>query len=234
MYFFTCGTSTVSDIDGNSYNTVSIGSQCWLKENLKVTQYNDGTLIPLDNSGGISGNNTSGGPLTWTRTTGARTVNEQNNANIAIYGYLYNWYAAKGIVTTGSTVYKNICPIGWHVPTDSEWKSLVIYIDPASAGVTTVDQSTTACGKMKVTGFSYWQSPNTGATNESGFSAMPGGFRSDTFFSGINQEADFWSATENVNNVNNSWHWTIVDYDSILYRYNSNKTWGLSVRCLKD
>jgi hypothetical protein len=107
---FTCGTSTVPDIDGNTYNTVLIGTQCWTKENLKVTKYNDNTLISLDASGGPGG--TSG---TWAATTGAYTIygNESSTgANATNYGFLYNWYAAKGIATTGSTTYKNICPTG--------------------------------------------------------------------------------------------------------------------------
>ena len=110
---FTCGTSTVSDIDDNAYNTVLIGTQCWTQSNLKVTRYNDGTLIPvLDTT-------VSTFPYS---TQGARIVTSPSN--LSTYGYLYNGYAAKGIVTTGSTLYKNLCPAGWHVPSNDEWTSL--------------------------------------------------------------------------------------------------------------
>ena len=109
---FTCGTSTVSDIDNNVYNTVTIGTQCWIKENLKVTKYNDNTAIPLNNT------YTSGTVSTvWQGlTTGAYTIygNESSTgANATNYGFLYNWYAA--------TDSRKICPTGWHVPTDSDW-----------------------------------------------------------------------------------------------------------------
>jgi hypothetical protein len=122
---FTCSTSTVTDIDGNSYNTVMIVNQCWTKENLRVRRYNDGTWIPFDNSGGPGGN---GSGQTWSSLTyGAHTIyghdSTATTGNLAVYGYLYNWYAVKGIATSGSTTYKNICPTGWHVPSDTEWET---------------------------------------------------------------------------------------------------------------
>jgi hypothetical protein len=122
---FTCSTSTVTDVDGNSYNTVMIVNQCWTKENLRVRRYNDGTWIPFDNSGGPGGN---GSGQTWSSLTyGAHTIyghdSTATTGNLAVYGYLYNWYAVKGIATSGSTTYKNICPTGWHVPTDTEWET---------------------------------------------------------------------------------------------------------------
>ncbi len=132
---FTCETSTVSDIDNNVYNTVSIGTQCWTKENLKVTKYNDNTAIPLNATGGSSG--TSG---SWSVTTGAYTIygNELSTSTIATnYGFLYNWYAA--------TDSRKICPTGYHVPTDSDWNILVKFIDSgADTSSISSTQSTSA------------------------------------------------------------------------------------------
>jgi uncharacterized protein (TIGR02145 family) len=217
---FTCGTSTISDIDGNSYNTVLIGTQCWTKENLKVTKYNDNTLISLDASGGPGG--TSG---TWAATTGAYTIygNESSTgANATNYGFLYNWYAAKGIATAGSTTYKNICPTGWHVPTDAEWTTLTDYLGGVSV----------AGGKMKSTS-SLWNSPNTGADNTSGFTALPGGYRSNVgSFNNVRNNAFFWSATENGSNA---WY-RYLGFNNGLVNRNGNlsKSVGASVRCLRD
>jgi uncharacterized protein (TIGR02145 family) len=146
------GTPTVKDIDGNTYNTVQIGTQCWTKENLRVTKYRDGTDIPLDESGGTAGNGTG---QTWSsRTTGARTVYGHSASNLAIYGYLYNWYAVADP--------KGLCPIGWYVPSEAEWNSLSSYLgnDP---GVKLADTS--------------WILVFGKPTNESGLSIKPGGYR---------------------------------------------------------
>ena len=117
---FTCGTSTVSDVDGNAYTTVLIVAQCWTKENLKVTRYNDLT-IPLDATGGSTGTS-----LTWQNlTTGSYTIygNESStSANATNYGFLYNWYAVNDT--------RKLCPDGWHVPTDAEWTIMIQTLDP--------------------------------------------------------------------------------------------------------
>ena len=179
--------STVPDNDNNVYNTVSIGTQCWTKENLKVTTYNDGTAILLNNT------YTSGTVSTvWQGlTTGAYTIygnGSSTGTDATNYGFLYNWYAAVGIVTAMGSPTKNICPTGWHVPTDTEWTTLTDYLGGVSV----------AGGKMKSTGTAYWYTPNTAATNESGFSVLPGGYRfSDGSFDYIRSTAFFWSATEN-------------------------------------
>jgi uncharacterized protein (TIGR02145 family) len=177
---FPCGT-TVADIDGNTYNTVLIGSQCWTKENLKVTKYNDGSPIPDETA------NTAGwGGLA----TGARSDYTGAVSYIATYGYLYNWYAAKGISTSGSTTYKNICPTGWHVPTDAEWIALETQLGGASV----------AGGKMKSTGTTLWSPLNIGGDDSSGFSALPGGVRNNVgVFSNVGQAALFWSDTLDSN-----------------------------------
>ena len=233
---FTCGTSTISDIDGNSYNTVLIGTQCWTKENLKVTKYNDNTLISLDASGGPGG--TSG---TWAATTGAYTIygNESSTgANATNYGFLYNWYAAKGIATAGSTTYKNICPNGWHVPTDGEWTSLIQFTVPTETVSATVigSQSPNAGGKLKSTS-TLWNtaSPPSPGTDNFGFTALPGGYRNGGgSFGSISYNAFFWSATENDSNF----AWTRYLYSSnsnvVRYYFNFYKSVGASVRCLRD
>ena len=229
-----CPTLTITDVDGNVYNTVSIGTQCWTKTNLKVTKYNDNTSIPLDATGGSGG--TSG---TWAGlTTGVYTIygNESNSgANATNYGFLYNWYAAKGITTTGSTTYKNICPTGYHVPTDSDWNKLVKFIDSgADTSSTSSTQSTTAGTKLKKND-ALWTT-NTG-TDDYGFSALPGGFRYyDGGFNNKNWNAFFWSSTEI--NTNDAWSRYLYHYQGDVRRGSNygvdKKGIGASVRCLKD
>jgi uncharacterized protein (TIGR02145 family) len=168
--FTTTATSqTVTDIDGNTYNTVQIGTQVWMSENLKTSRYRNGGSIPY-----VVGNSD------WQAlTTGAWSNYNHDAANDPIYGKLYNWYT-----TLGDT----LCPTGWGVPTDDEWTTLTTYLGGESV----------AGGKMKSVGTAYWNDPNTGATNESGFSVLPGGARNtDGSFFNIRFSAFFWSATEN-------------------------------------
>jgi uncharacterized protein (TIGR02145 family) len=219
---FTCGTSTISDFENNAYNTVLIGTQCWTTENLKATTYNDGTAIPLDASGTMTG---SAVGQTWsTQTTGAYTIhgNESSTGAIATnYGFLYNYYAAKGISTVGSTTYKNLCPIGWHVPIDLELTALE----------TELGGSSVAGGKMKSTS-SLWNASNPG-DNTSGFAALPGTFRdTDGSFGNLSYDAFFWSATENSASL--AWYRQLNTGHPRVDRYNINKSLGASVRCLKN
>jgi len=240
---FTCGTNTVSDIDGNPYNTVLIGNQCWTKENLRVRRYNDGTWIRFDNSGGSLGTTSQ----TWAGTElnyGAHTIYANDSvaspSYLTTYGYLYNWYAAKGIATSGSTTYKNICPTGWHVPTDSDWNKLVksIHSDADTTGSVDI-QSASAGAKLKKND-ALWAS-NTG-TDDYGFSALPGGFRigdiGNNSFSDVRDFALFWSSTEWTNCC--GWIRYLNKDNSNFYRFNYIRTIyfyksvGASVRCLKD
>ena len=227
--FSPCGT-TISDIDGNSYNTVLIGAQCWTKENLRVRRYNNGTSILFDATGGSGGSST-----TWQNLTiGAHTIYANDStttpSNRTKYGYLYNWYAAKGIYTTGniaSTDTLNICPSGWHVPTDAEWATLTTELGGESV----------AGGKMKSVGTAYWNSANTGATNESGFSALPGGYREPNgSFANIRSNAFFWSATEGHSSIawNRDLFFNNVNVERNFYYFGNNKSVGASVRCLRD
>lgn len=204
---FSCGTSTILDREGNSYNTVSIGDQCWMKENLKVTTYNNGTTIPDDTN---NPNAYWGGLL-----TGARTEAPGTPSYVSTYGYLYNWYAV--------TDSRKICPTEWHVPSDAEWTVLTTYLGGTSV----------AGDKMRLTGTTYWTSPNSGATNESGFTALPGGLRYTDGTGGVvNTYAFFWSAT--VNDINTAWYRDMSYSYSYVYRWYVGKSMGASVRCLKD
>jgi uncharacterized protein (TIGR02145 family) len=194
----------VTDIDGNTYNTVQIGNQVWMSENLKTSRYRNGGSIPY-----VVGN------TDWQAlTTGAWSNYNHDAANELIYGKLYNWYT-----TLGDT----LCPTGWHVPTDAEWTTLSSNLGGESV----------AGGKMKSIGTAYWNTPNTGATNESGFSALPGGYRDivGSFFN-IRNDAFFWSATEVSNFIAKSCY--LVINDGYANRYIYPKSFGGSVRCLRD
>ena len=222
------GTPTVKDIDGNVYNTVQIGTQCWTKENLRITKYRDGTVIPLDESGGTNGGGTG---QTWgNRNTGARTVYAHSAANLVTYGYLYNWYAA--------TDTKGLCPSGWHLPLDGEWTILIKFLDNnANNGIESTIQSFTAGGALKELGTTFWEDPNMGATNESGFSALPSGNRySDGEFGrigNIKSYCFFWSATVSTN-LFYALGRGLSSTNSYIGMNANVKSVGSSVRCLKD
>jgi uncharacterized protein (TIGR02145 family) len=241
---FTCGTSTVSDVDGNSYNTVSIGTQCWTKQNLKVTNYNDG-VTPIPDQTSISPN-TDWGNLQ----TGARTDNPGVSGYVGTFGYLYNGYAAAGIITNGGSPTKNICPTGWHVPTLSDWNKLVKFIDPVNADTSYVINSTqisgTASGRLKskVTnpnsgsglGWNPATQPNPG-TDDYGFSALPSGSRYLGSFYSVGDNTTFFCSTT-VTDPNFGgvyvWGFNLSYDDNRLFRFITIPSNGQSVRCLKD
>jgi uncharacterized protein (TIGR02145 family) len=227
--FSPCG-APISDIDGNVYNTVLIGAQCWTKENLRVRRYNNGTSIPFDATGGSGGS--GGSSSTWSNLTiGAHTIYANDStttpSNRTKYGYLYNWYAAKGI-STGGTILPNdtlrICPTGWHVPTDTEWTTLTTELGGESV----------AGGKLKSIGtVSYWSSQSAGTDNSSGFSALPGGYRDfNGSFNNLSNSAVFWRATEV--NANNAWSSRLEHNGGSVGRNSYEKKLGASIRCLKD
>lgn len=200
---------TISDINGNIYETILIGDQLWMAENLKVTHYNDGDVIPT----GYSGSE-------WTSLTeGAYAIYDNSSSNVEIYGNLYNWYAGVDI--------RGLCPEGWHVPSDDEWIILTDFLGGESV----------AGGKMKETGFEHWDSPNTGATNESGFTALPGGTRGGHVLDGGSyirktSFAYFWS-TQGV--VSNSGVLFELGYNNSSFTSGSlRKKSGCSVRCVKN
>jgi uncharacterized protein (TIGR02145 family) len=200
-------TQGLTDVDGNIYNTVTIGTQIWMKENLKTTHYRNGDPIPniISNTG-------------WSvLITGAYANYNNDAANVATYGRLYNWYTA--------TDARNIAPAGWHVPSDAEWVVLINYLGgPSLAG-----------GKLKEAGFAHWSNTNTTGDNSSGFTGLPGGHRTNNGpFTGMGIVGHWWSSTP------------IYTTDAFLLFLESSsgsvsspsgytdKRYGLSVRCVKD
>ncbi len=210
---FTCGTTTITDIDLNSYSTVSIGSQCWTTTNLKATKYNDGTLI------GDSTNSTWG-----TAVIGARTEYVAGGVTgyVGTFGYLYNWYAV--------TDSRKLCPSGWHVPTDSDWNKLVKFMDSAVDTTIIGIQTSTAGTKMKKNDALWYI--NTG-TDDFFFSVLPGGYRGNSSgsFLNITVDAFFWSATEAGTSA---WYRNLYYVNGNVGRNGLNKGIGASVRCLRD
>jgi len=198
-------TGIVTDIEGNVYNTVTIGTQTWMAENLKTTKYNDGTAIPLVT------NSTEWGNLT---TPGYCWYNNDEASYKNTYGALYNWHT----VNTGK-----LCPTDWHVPADAEWTTLVNYLGGSNV----------AGAKMKETGTTHWVTPNTGATNESGFTALPDGNRYfyGTFYD-IGYIGYWWSSTEY--SATSAYCWTLGYGSAYIYRHYYSKELGLSVRCVRD
>ena len=199
----------ITDSEGNSYKTVKIGTQTWMAENLKTSKYSDGTIIPNVKES-----------LEWAKlTTGAWSYYNNDAANNAKYGKLYNWYAVSK-TTNGN---KNVCPTGWHVPTDAEWKVLTDYLGGDSI----------AGGKLKEVGTTNWNSPNTGATNTSLFTGLPGGFRkSNGYYGDVGGNGSWWSST--VYNTDAAWFRFLYGSDDNAYSSNDDKDNGLSVRCLRD
>jgi uncharacterized protein (TIGR02145 family) len=196
---------TVKDIEGNVYKTVTIGTQVWMAENLKTAKYNDGTTIPLVTD-----------EKAWEAliTPGYCWYNKDATTSKGTYGALYNWYT----VNT-----KKLCPQGWHIPVDAEWTILTTSLGGESAAGT----------KLRESGSAHWQKPNSGATNSSGFNALPGGYRNNHgVFANINFFGFWWSATEYVPTA--SYCLSIGCASSEVLRIFSMKKNGYSVRCIKD
>jgi uncharacterized protein (TIGR02145 family) len=198
--------SSISDYDGNVYSTVQIGEQIWMAENLKTTRFNDGSVIPLvtDNTA-------------WSILTSSAYCWYNNNEATYKnpYGALYTWYAVKT---------NKLCPAGWSIPTDAEWTTLTSYLGGEDE----------AGGQLKETGYTHWNSPNTGATNETYFTALPGGHRyrlNGTFYD-INRYGYWWSSSEDETQT--AWGRNIYYDASNVYRDYYFKNEGFSVRCIKD
>lgn len=207
---------SVTDIDGNTYNTIEIGSQIWMQENLKTTRYKNGTVIPS----GLSN-------AAWqSTTTGACSDYNNDTANTSVYGKLYNWYAVADPA--------GLCPTGWHEPEDWEWNVLVKYIYPtADTNCTSCSQSSFAGGAMKEIGLTHWAFPNTGATNISGFTSLPGGLRNiNGSYTSIGNYGNWWSATGYSST--DAYNRFQIYNNANIYRYYDNKSYGYSVRCVKD
>lgn len=207
---------TLTDIDGNVYKTVKIGNQWWMAENLKVIRYRNGESI----------RNVTSNSEWRNLTTGAYCSYDNNEANVAIYGRVYNWFAVNDK--------RNIAPEGWHVPSDAEWKQLEIHLGMSSTEADRADwRGTDEGGKLKEAGFAHWISPNAGATNESGFSALPGGYRNYTGYSHVmGGSAYFWSSSED--DTSSAWYRFLYHFYADIYRSYFSKECGFSVRCVKD
>jgi len=196
----------VADIDGNTYQIIEIGTQTWMKENLKVTRYNDGSQIPevTDYS-------------SWSILTEPGYCYYDNYVpNMKIYGAMYNWYA----VNTGK-----LCPDGWHVPSDVEWTTITDYLGGVSS----------AGARLKESGTFHWHFPNADATNESNFTALPAGYRSwsDGAYFSTGDNGSWWSSTDN--NGSAAWSRAITLYGTTDVRVISNDyRYAISVRCMKN
>ena len=208
------------DIDGNVYETVQIDEQLWMAENLKVTHYNDGSEIPTGYS-----------DLQWTELlNGAFEIYNNDNENIEIYGNLYNWYAVDDE--------RGICPEGFHIPTIDQWIILTDYLSPEgmeSWGNTYAGGIMKECTIGSCPESEYWNSPNAGATNESGFTGLPSGTRwglNDGRYSAIGEMGWYWSSTTNTESL--AWSLKTEYNDDNTYPSPYKKSYGFSVRCLAD
>jgi len=223
-YFFSCEKDPVSpgdegtiiDIDDNVYQTVKIGNQCWTAENLKVTHYRNGDVISyvIDDTEWIN------------LTMGAYCAYDDDDSNVIIYGNLYNWYAVNDS--------RNIAPEGWHVPSDEEWRELEMYLGMSrSQADSTGWRGTDEASKIKEVGIKYWRTPNTGATNISGFSVLPSGYRSGYGpFDSINFGTFFWTSSEGSRDY--SWGRMLCYNHSDIGRYHLKKQYGFPLRLVKD
>jgi len=203
----------MTDQDGHTYKTVAIGTQVWMAENLKTTKYRNGD--PITN---VTDN------IQWKNLISGAYCNYDNNIqNTNIYGCLYNWFAVNDS--------RKIAPTGWHVPSDSEWKTLIDYLGGPYV----------SCDKLKETGTTHWNSSNSGATNESGFTALPSGYRGKIIFGGADLGYNFiykglfgiwWTSTDTL---------SIYAFERDLNTISVEVDWGYStkdngysIRCVKD
>ncbi len=208
-------TGTVTDVEGNVYQTVKIGEQWWMAENLRTSQYNNGDnlLTGLDDT-------------QWEHTTqGAYSIYENDDDNLNTYGKLYNWHAVMDN--------RGLCPAGWHLPTDEEWQQMEMHLgmsqdEAEGSGWRGTDEG----GKLKATGTDYWDDPNTGATNESGFTALPAGGRTYLgMYIFLNEWAYFWTSTEQTADYS-SWY-RVLSYNSAqVFRFYNHQNSGFAVRCV--
>jgi len=219
---------TVTDINHNIYSTIEIGDQIWMVENLEVTRYSDGSAIPLveDRQAWYDFSLYSVAYCWWNNYPAIGTY----------YGALYTWPAAMHITAENDIEpgkVQGVCPTGWHLPSDSEWKQLEMFLGMSSTEANKDDwRGTDEGGKMKHIGSFYWENPNTGASNESGFSAIPGGWRDGAgYFKNLGTATRFWSSS-----TRGDYAWVRqLDYNSSkIYRDTKGLYEAHSVRCIKD
>ncbi len=212
---------TMIDQEGNVYKTIAIGTQVWMAENLNTSIYRNGDLIPTNL------NNAA-----WSTTTsGAWNYYNNDESNECPYGKLYNWYTCVDE--------RGLCPVDWHVPSDVEWSALIEFLDPSMDPFSTGAQSLIAGGRMKTIGTTdnssgFWNAPNTGATNDSGFSSISGGRKLVNF--GVYHYMGFydvWWSNSDFNSTS-AWTRTLINSSSSFFRNTDTKQVGMTVRCLRD
>jgi uncharacterized protein (TIGR02145 family) len=200
---FVCGQPVVDARDNKSYNTIKIGTQCWMRENLNI-----GTRIAIGqdqaNNGIIE-----------------KYCYNDNEDTCDTYGGLYQWDEVMQYILNQGI--RGICPHGWYVPTDADWTALTTYLGGESV----------AGGPLKEAGTAHWSSPNTSATNSTGFTALPGGYRTTTpYFANIKTSGVWWTSSAYVSN--NRWFRTMYYQSQAVNRSDIHKSNGLSVRCIKE
>lgn len=219
-YFYTPGNG-VTDIDGNTYPTILIGQQEWMAENLRVTRFNDGTPIP---------HLTEGSDWDHLTTPAYCWYNNDESGHKMVYGALYSWFVTDAQSNDG----KNVCPEGWHVPSDAEWSQMILHLDPNS-NPNNLQESLTAGGKLKEAGFQHWDNPNAGATNATGFNGRPGGYRDQgTNFVQMGQLGRWWTADEHKDYSSSAWWRSIESGSPRVARHYLLKRQAHSIRCIKD
>ena len=209
--------TSVTDVDGNEYNTVTIGTQLWMKENLKVSRYNNGDLINTTNfpTADISGEST---PRYQWAYAGVES-------NVSSYGRLYTWYAINDN--------RNICPVGWHVPTDPDWEKLALYISDHNGGYSKQEDDWFYVGG-KLKSKAGWNNGGNG-TDSYDFSALPAGGRAiDGLFVNLGDQSIWWSKTEYTGGATNSYVRIIANSSTGFIRHYYNKSSGFSIRCVRN
>ena len=208
---------TLSDVDGNTYKTVKIGDQEWMAENLRTTHYHDTQKTPIPFIA-----NDAQGEADWTNATfGAYAIYDTSGTGYTSFsaerfGHLYNWHAVEDT--------RSLCPTDWHVPSVDEWTILINNLGGQNI----------AGGKMKTKGSDFWDPPNMGATNASGFTGLPSGVRSSTTgkFGGIGVNGYWWTRTPDI--FGDGHYYNLYYGDSTVRKFSSHITKGNSVRCIRD
>ncbi len=208
----------LTDIDGNQYRTVQIGDQIWMAENLQVTHYRNGDIVPevadLDEWVALE--------------SGAWSYYDNDPEKGAAYGKLYNWYAVSDP--------RGLAPEGWHIATEDDWRKLEAFLGMSGEQIDDVEfrgVEANVGGKLKAVGTDRWNEPNSGATDETGFSALAGGYRdNDGPYCFFGKYGAFWSSSETENG--RVWFRGMTAAEPGVYRFSFNKKCGFSVRCVKD